>query len=127
MYTINGLLFLIVLIPLTSFAAKEDFDFSIGGKSNSFDSTCIESIQYVEKDEVYTENLIMRFTGECGKRVSAITRQNIGKQMTISYGANKLTSALIVSRLGISIRISTNDIPRVLLMQILNDYGASRE
>ncbi len=51
-----------------------------------------------------------------------MTRQNIGKQMTIAYNGNKLTSAVLTTRLSTSFRISTKEIPRVLLMKILKDY-----
>jgi preprotein translocase subunit SecD len=56
-----------------------------------------------------------------------MTRQNIGKHMTIAYDDNKITSAVIASRLSTSFRISTKDIPRTLLMQILNDYEDVRD
>jgi hypothetical protein len=122
MYIKSGALLIVALIPLTSVAAKGDFDFSISGKNTSFDSGCIESIQYVETDEVDNENIIMKLTDECGKKLSTLTRQNIGKQMTIAYNGNKLTSAVIASRLSTSFRISAKEIPRVLLMKIFKDY-----
>lgn len=122
MYIKAGALLIVALIPLTSVAAKGDFDFSISGEKTSFDSGCVESIEYVEADEVDNENIIMRFTDECGKKLSTMTRQNIGKQMTIAYDGNKLTSAIIASRLSTSFRISAKGIPRVLLMKIFNDY-----
>lgn len=118
----SGALLILALTPLTSFAAKGYFDFSLSGENTSFDSECVESIEYVEKDEVSNENLIMQFTDECGKKLSTMTRHNIGKQMTIAYNGNKLTSAVLTTRLSTSFRISTKEIPRVLLMKILKDY-----
>ena len=41
MYIKSGALLIVALIPLTSVAAKGDFDFSISGKNTSFDSGCI--------------------------------------------------------------------------------------
>ena len=122
-----GVLLLAVLVPLTSTAAKGSLVFSVGNEKTSFDSGCVKSINYVEKDEAGAENLIFRFSDECGKRLSDMTRQNIGKHMTIAYDDNKITSAMIASRLSTSFRISTKDIPRTLLMQILNDYEDVRD
>ncbi|WOZ75818.1 SecDF P1 head subdomain-containing protein [Kosakonia sacchari] len=122
-----GVLLLAVLVPLTSTAAKGSLVFSVGNEKTSFDSGCVKSIDYVEKDETGAENLIFRFSDECGKRLSDMTRQNIGKYMTIAYDDNKITSAMIASRLSTSFRISTKDIPRTLLMQILNDYEGVRD
>ncbi|MCU6383749.1 SecDF P1 head subdomain-containing protein [Enterobacter quasiroggenkampii] len=122
-----GVLLLVVLVPLTSTAAKGSFVFSVGNEKTSFDSGCVKSIDYVEKDETGAENLVFRFSDECGKRLSDMTRQNIGKHMTIAYDDNKITSAMIASRLSNSFRISTKDIPRIILMQILNDYDGVRD
>jgi len=122
-----GVLLLVVLVPLTSTAAKGSLVFSVGNEKTSFDSGCVKSINYVEKDETGAENLIFRFSDECGKRLSDMTRQNIGKHMTIAYDDNKITSAMIASRLSTSFRISTKDIPRIMLMQILNDYDGVRD
>lgn len=121
-----GVLLLVVLVPLTSTAAKGSFVFSVGNEKTSFDSGCVKSIDYVEKDETGAENLVFRFSDECGKRLSDMTRQNIGKHMTVTYDDNKITSAMIASRLSTSFRISTKDIPRIILMQILNDYDGVR-
>ncbi|MEM6052101.1 Insecticidal toxin complex protein tccz [Erwinia sp. P7711] len=117
------MLLLVVLLPFSASAAKGDFDFMSSGETLSFNSECIESIHYVDKDEVDAENLSINLTDACGKKLSTMTRQNIGKQMSITYNGNKLTSALIASRLSTSFRISTKDTPRVLLMQVLDDYG----
>lgn len=122
MYIKIGLLFFSVLMPLTSFAAKGNFDFSVAGQKTSFGSECVESIQYVETDEVYSENIDVSFTDECGDKLSNITRENIGKPMTIFYSGNKLTTASIVSRIGKNLRIQADEMPRVLLMQLIKDY-----
>lgn len=120
-------LLLVVLVPLTSTAAKGSFVFSVGNEKTSFDSECVKSIDYVEKDETGADNLVFRFSDECGKRLSDMTRQNIGKHMTIAYDDNKITSAMIASRLSTSFRTSTKDTPRIMLMQILNDYDGVRD
>lgn len=122
-----GVLLLVVLVPLTSTAAKGSFVFSVGNEKTSFDSGCVKSIDYVEKDETGAENLVFRFSDECGKRLSDMTRQNIGKHMTVTYDDNKITSSMIASRLSTSFRISTKGISRIILMQILNDYDGVRD
>jgi len=122
-----GVLLLAVLVPLTSTAAKGSLVFSVGNEKSSFDSGCVKSIDYVEKDETGVEDLIFIFSDECSKRLSDMIRQNIGKQMTIAYDDNKITSAMIASRLSTSFRTSTKDIPRILLMKILNDYDGVRD
>lgn len=122
-----GVLLLVVLVPLTSTAAKGSFVFSVGNEKTSFDSGCVKSIDYVEKDETGAENLVFRFSDECGKRLSDMTRQNIGKHMIIAYDDNKITSAMVASLLSTNFRISTKDTPRIMLMQILNDYDSVRD
>ncbi|QGY60024.1 Insecticidal toxin complex protein tccz (plasmid) [Pantoea agglomerans] len=123
---INFRVFLLaIFLPLTSIAAKGSLVISVGSEKNSFDSRCVKSIDYVEKDGAGSETLIFRFSDECGKRLAAMTQQNVGKYMTIAY--NKISSAMIVSRVSTGFRISAKDIPRTLLMQILNDYEAVRD
>lgn len=112
-----------MLIPMSSFAVKGDFNFTVDGNINSFPSSCIKSIQYIAHDEIDSENLILTLTDECRKRISALSRENIGKPMSISYGGNTLTTATIVSVLAASFRISAKNMPRVVLMQILDDYN----
>lgn len=127
MHIRNGLLCLAAMIPLTSYAAKGGFDFTVDGKTHTFSTDCIKSIQYVENDEIFSENLMMALNDECGKRMAIISRDNIGKQLTISYKGNKLSTAMIASRLGSNFRISSKEMPRVVLMQILNDYEVARK
>lgn len=119
----TGLLCLAMLIPMSSFAVKGGFNFTVDGNINSFPSSCIKSIQYIAHDEIDSENLILTLTDECRKRISALSRENIGKPMSISYGGNTLTTATIVSVLAASFRISAKNMPRVVLMQILDDYN----
>lgn len=47
--------------------SKGNLVFSVGNEKTSFDSGCVKSIDYVEKDETGAENLIFRFSDECGK------------------------------------------------------------
>lgn len=126
MHIRTGLLFLALFAPLTSFAAKGNFDFVVGGKAHVFASTCVKSIEYVAPNEVHAESLVMSLTDACGKRLATITHDNIGKKLTISYRGHELSTAMILSRIGGNFSISSKDIPRVVLMQVLDDYGVLR-
>jgi len=111
------------LLPLPLLAAKGDFSFTIGDKVYPISASCIESVTYTPNDEVGAENINLSLTSECGKQLSQLTRQNIGKIAQISYQGNPLSSALIVSVLGSGFRISSKEIPRVVLKQIFDDYA----
>lgn len=126
MHIRKGLLCLAALIPLMSYAEKGGFDFSVDGNIYALSADCIKSITYVENDEIYAENLMVTLNDECGKRMVNITRDNIGKQLTILYKGNTLSTAMIASRLASNFRISSREIPRVVLLQILNDYEVAR-
>ncbi|ELQ6019984.1 Insecticidal toxin complex protein tccz [Cronobacter turicensis] len=121
-----GLLLVIVFITFTTAAAKGNFYFYVEGGNTSFGSECIKSIHYIEKDITDAENISLTLTAKCGERLFVMTRQNFGKRMTLSYKGNTLTTAVIVSTLRTSLMFPSKDIPRVLLMQILNDYKAAR-
>jgi preprotein translocase subunit SecD len=51
------------------------------------------------------------------------TKQNIGKKLFIYYKGNLLSSANIVSVLRNTFRLSGKEMPRIVLMQLLYDYG----
>lgn len=109
-------------LPLQSFAHKGDFSFKVGDSINEIPSSCVESLEYKAEDEVDSESIHLSLTLECGKLLKQTTRKNIGETATILYRDNALSSAMIVSPLGANFRISSKDIPRVVLMQILTDY-----
>ncbi|MEI7181271.1 Insecticidal toxin complex protein tccz [Pectobacterium carotovorum] len=122
-----GLLCLFVLIPFTSFAEKGTFEFSVGTQNHTFDSPCIKSIQYMKRDETGSDSLGIHLTDRCGDRLAKITHENMGRELTISYLGNELSTAMIVQRLKSNFRISTKDTPRVVLMRVIDDYNASLE
>lgn len=88
-------------------------------------SSIIESIYYVARDEVESENVIFNLTNVCGKRLYKVTRQNIGKSLSIYYKGNLLSSTMTASALNNNFSLSSKEMPRVILMQLLNNYGLS--
>lgn len=104
-------------------AAGGDFIFRVNNEEHRFRARCVESLTYQNKDEVYPEKVSMRLTAECGKTYSELTTKNVGKQLAIYYESNLLMSALIISRMGPNIMLTTDKTPRVVLMQLLTDYG----
>ncbi|WP_336707605.1 MULTISPECIES: Insecticidal toxin complex protein tccz [unclassified Cedecea] len=124
---IRTAVFIAALLPLQALADKGDFSIKIGEKTEVIPSSCVETLSYQPKDEFDSESIIFSLTSSCGKRLSQITRQGIGKTSTFSYRGNVLSSALIVSVLSSNFRISTKEAPKVVLMQLLNDYGVTHE
>ncbi|YCI79966.1 Insecticidal toxin complex protein tccz [Enterobacteriaceae bacterium] len=119
-------LLLTLLMPLSSVAEKRDFHFSAADVDASFEPGCIKSIKYAV-DEYNEGHVDFILTDECGKRFSVFTRQNLGKKMTMAYKGHQLISAMITSRLGSNFRIPAQDIPKVVLMQILTDYDTAQD
>lgn len=112
-----------LLYSSVSSAAGGDFIFRVNDEEHRFPARCVESLKYQDKDEAYSERVNMGLTAECGKTFSELTSQNVGKQLAIYYESNLLMSALIVSRMGPNIMLTTDKTPRVVLMQLLTDYG----
>lgn len=117
--------FITALIPLQTWADKCDFTFQVADSVNVIPSVCVASLEYYPKDEFASENVFLSLNSECAKPLTQLTRQNIGKTATISYRGNVLSLVVITSALGITFRISSKEIPRVVLLQMLNDYGVT--
>lgn len=113
------------LIPVTSIAEPGDFTFAINGTQEVYPSTCIESISYIDNDEIDAENVIFSLSDECGNKLYITTKQNIGKNLSVYYKGNLLARAMIASVLKSHFRLSSKEMPRMVLMQLLNDYGAA--
>ncbi|MDY4387870.1 Insecticidal toxin complex protein tccz [Pectobacterium aroidearum] len=114
---------LVLLYSSASSASGGDFIFRVNDESYRFPADCVESLEFHDKEEGYPERIGMRLTDECGRRVHDLTTKNIGKQMTIYYEHNQLMSATIASRLKSNIMLQTDKTPRMVLMQVLADYG----
>ncbi|PTA92882.1 Insecticidal toxin complex protein tccz [Kosakonia sp. H7A] len=124
---IRIMLFIAALLPFYAFADKGDFTFKVGDSITAIPSSCVESISYDGKDEIVSESLYVSLTTECGQLLYQGTRESIGKMARFSYRDNLISSVVITSAIRSSFRISSKEIPRTVLMQMLSDYGAESE
>lgn len=124
---IRIMLFLAAFLPLSVFADKGDFTFKVDDSVTVIPSSCIESVGYEGKDEVNSESVYISLTTECSQLLYQGTRANIGKMAHFSYRDNLMSSVVITSALRSSFRISSKEIPRLVLKQMLNDYGVANE
>lgn len=124
---IRIMLFIAALLPLQAFADRGDFTFRVGDSVTAIPSSCVESLGYQSKDEMDSESVNLSLNTECGELLYQASRQNIGKKARISYRENLISSAVITSVLGISFKISSKEIPRLVLKQMLSDYGVTNE
>lgn len=109
------------LMSVNAFAVRSGLDLSVNGKNYALGSECIAKVEY---DKTH---LSFNFTDECAKRLRAITRENMGDMMTVSYSGNQLFIGPIVSQLSYGFRFSTEHTSNVVLGRILNDYGVKNE
>ncbi|RNA76596.1 SecDF P1 head subdomain-containing protein [[Curtobacterium] plantarum] len=112
-----------LLFPVASVAGPGSFIFEVNGTKETYSPECIKSISYVDSDEIGSENVNFSLSDECGKMLNVTTKQNIGKKLSIYYKGNLLSSANIASVLRNNFRISGKEMPRIVLMQLLYDYG----
>jgi hypothetical protein len=112
-----------LLFSFASVAGPGSFIFEVNGTKETYSSECIKSISYLDSDEIDSEDVNFSLSDECGKILSITTKQNIGKKLSIYYKGNLLSSANIASVLNNNFRFSSKDMPRMVLMQLLYDYG----
>lgn len=112
-----------LLFPFFSVAEPGSFIFEVNGTKKTYSKECIKSISYLSSDEIDSENVNFSLSDECGKALYKTTKQNIGKKLFIYYKGNLLSSANIVSVLRNTFRLSGKEMPRIVLMQLLYDYG----
>lgn len=112
-----------LLFPVASVAGPGSFIFEVNGTKETYSPECIKSISYVDNDEIGSENVNFSLSDECGKMLNVTTKQNIGKKLSIYYKGNLLSSTNIISALRNTFRISGKEMPRIVLMQLLYDYG----
>ncbi|KAF6660226.1 Insecticidal toxin complex protein tccz [Enterobacteriaceae bacterium EKM102V] len=123
---LKSALFLVAfLFPLVSVAGPGSFIFKVNGTKETYSPECIRSISYVDSDETGSENVNFYLSDECGRMLNVTTKQNIGKKLSIYDKGNLLSSANIVSVLRNTFRISGKEMARLVLMQLLNDYGVT--
>ncbi|WP_337037141.1 SecDF P1 head subdomain-containing protein [Pantoea agglomerans] len=112
-----------LLVPFATVAGPGSFIFEVNGMKETYPPECIESISYLDSDETGSENVNFSLSDECGKVLNKTTKQNIGKKLSIYYKGNLLSSANIASVLRSNFRFSSKEMPRIVLMQLLYDYG----
>ncbi|WP_038903408.1 hypothetical protein [Dickeya zeae] len=120
---IGMLLGMALFYSSTSCAVGSDFIFRVNNETYRFPASCIEHLEFHDKSDDYPERVDMNLTGECGEKLSVLTTQNMGKELEIYYKDHLLMHALILSILKSGIMLETKNVPRVILMQILVDYG----
>lgn len=106
-----------------SSAAGGDFVFRVNDEDHRFPARCIESLEYHDKDDVYPERVNMGLTDECAKKLNELSSLKMGEKLSIYYGSNLVMSATIVTKLSANIMLTTDKTPRMVLMQMLTDYG----
>lgn len=120
---IGILLGMVLFYSSESCAVGSDFIFRVNNETYRFPASCIEYLEFHDKSDDYPERVNMNLTGECGEKLSALTTQNMGKELEVYYKDHRLMHALILSKLKSGIMLETKNVPRVILMQMLADYG----
>ncbi|WP_038913214.1 hypothetical protein [Dickeya zeae] len=120
---IGILLGMVLFYSSESCAVGSDFIFRVNNETYRFPASCIEHLEFHDKSDDYPERVNMNLTGECGEKLSDLTTQNMGKVLEIYYKDQRLIHTLILSRLKSGIMLETKNVPRVILMQMLADYG----
>lgn len=121
----TGLLYLAMLLPLTSFAERGDFAFAREGQSTVFNSDCVSAVAYSYDNETDPGYLIVGFNGQCESRLDDIVMQNIGRYLDITYRGNKLATVMLLSIMGNYVNIAKKDMSASVLTQIMNDYDVT--
>ncbi|WP_152999333.1 SecDF P1 head subdomain-containing protein [Pantoea dispersa] len=119
----TALILAALLFPFASVAGPGSFIFEVDGTKETYSPECIKSISYLAGDEIDSENVNFSLSDVCGKIFYQTTKKNIGKKLSVYYKGNLLSSANIVSVLRNNFRFSSKDMPRMVLMQLLYDYG----
>ena len=121
----TGLLYLVMLIPLTSFAERGEFVFAREGQSTVFNSGCVSAVAYSDDNETEPGYLIVGFNGKCENRLDDVVLRNIGRYLDITYRGNKLATVTLLSRMGNYVKIPKKDMSASVLAQIMNDYDVT--
>lgn len=127
MYIKTVLLCSVIAFPTVSLAERGSFEFSTNGKQYVFDPSSIKSIEYTQQKSPAEDRLGFQFSDTGAEKLKRLTHENMGKKLTIAYKGNPISTAYILQNLKYGMQISTKDTPRIVLKQILNDYGVANE
>ncbi len=114
----------LMLIPALSFASLKDLDLEVMGQHLTIPAPCIKQVQNNENEETVNSGVYLEIVPPCSQPLSDITKMNIGKTMTISYGGQLVQKATITSRLSNGFMFNTNGGNMMVIRQIIADYEA---
>lgn len=115
----------LMLFTATAQAEKRAFEFSIDSQTYVFQPSCIKSKEYEKRSEKDSGHLSLNLNDACSRKMAKITEDNMAEEMIIFYQGNPLFRSMILQRLSKNFSFSTEKTPRVVLMQIINDYDVS--
>ncbi|MHA3463247.1 hypothetical protein [Yersinia enterocolitica] len=114
----------LILTPSFSYATLKDLDLEVLGKHLTIPSSCIKSVQNNENEESVNNGVYLEMGPPCSEKLSELTKMNIGKTMTISYGGQIVQKATIISRLSSGFMFNTNGGNMMVIRQIIADSKA---
>ncbi|WP_459175776.1 hypothetical protein [Ewingella americana] len=114
----------LMLIPALSFASLKDLDLEVMGQHLIIPAYCIKQVQNNENEETANSGVYLEIVSPCSEPLSDLTKMNIGKKMTISYGGQLVQKATIASRLSNGFMLNTNGGNIMLIRQIVVDSEA---
>ncbi|MFS7357572.1 hypothetical protein AB6896_01745 [Rahnella inusitata] len=114
----------LMLIPALSFASLKDLDLEVMGQHLTIPASCIKQVQNNENEETVNSGVYLEIVPPCSQPLSDISKMNIGKKMTISYGGQLVQKATIASRLSNGFMFNTNGGNMMVIRQIIADYEA---
>ena len=114
----------LMLIPTLSSASLKDFDLEVMGQHLTIPASCVKQVRNNENEEAVNSGVYLEIMSPCSKPLSDITKMNIGKTMTISYGDQIVQKATIASRLSNGFMFNTNGGNMMVIRQIIADSEA---
>ncbi|MBV6817564.1 hypothetical protein KWG64_06365 [Rahnella sp. PD12R] len=114
----------LMLIPALSFASLKDFDLEVMGQHLTIPASCINKVQNNENEEAVNSGVYLEIASPCSEPLSDLTKMNIGKTMTISYGGQLVQKATIASRLSNGFMFNINGGNMMVIRQIVADSEA---
>lgn len=98
--------------------------FRFGGYGATSHHSSIKQVQNNENEETVNSGVYLEIVPPCSQPLSDITKMNIGKTMTISYGGQLVQKATTTSRLSNGFMFNTNGGNMMVIRQIIADYEA---
>jgi len=112
---------ILLLIPALSFASLKDLDLVVADTHLTIPASCITSVQNNENEESGNQGISFDIKAPCSEQLSELTKMNIGKELTISYGGQIVQKAFIASRLSFGFTLTTKGRNMMVIRQIIAD------